>query len=44
MERAGATKVITDNTKQHGWKLADAINQRLRGVQAEPSTNESNFC
>ena len=37
VELTGATKVITDNTKQHGWKLADAINQRLQGVQAEPS-------
>ena len=35
----GAKKVITDNTRSHGVDLAIAINDRLKGVYAEPSTN-----
>ena len=35
----GATTVVTDNTRNHGVDLATAINDRLGGVHAEPSTN-----
>ena len=34
-----AKKVVTDNTRNHGVDLAIAINERLPGVQAHPSTN-----
>ena len=39
VEATGASVVITDNTRNHGQELAIAINQRLHGVSAEPSTN-----
>lgn len=35
-----ARRVITDNTRNHGCELAIAINQRLPGVTANPSSNE----
>ncbi len=34
-----AKKIVTDNTRNHGVDLATAINERLPGVQAHPSTN-----
>ncbi|MXY18274.1 MAG: hypothetical protein F4146_05435 [Rhodothermaceae bacterium] len=37
----GARTVITDNTRNHGVELANAINERLSGVKARPSTNDS---
>ena len=40
VEAAGAKKVVTDNTRNHGRKLAIAINNRLPSVHAEPSTNK----
>ncbi len=39
VEATGATTVVTDNTRNYGWELAVAINDRLAGVRAEPSTN-----
>ena len=39
VEATGAEKVVTDNTRNHGVELAIAINERLLGVQAQPSTN-----
>ena len=39
VKATGAKTVITDNTRNHGVDLAIAINQRLAGVNAEPSTN-----
>ena len=36
----GAKTVVTDNTRNHGVELAIAINERLEGVRAMPSTNE----
>ena len=36
----GATVVVTDNTRSHGVDLAMAINQRLSGFTARPSSNE----
>ena len=36
----GAERVVTDNTRSHGWELALAIRDRLPGVLATPSTNE----
>ena len=35
-----AKKVVTDNTRNHGRELAIAINDRLPGVSAYPSTND----
>ena len=35
----GARRVVTDNTRNHGVDLAVAINERLGGVRAVPSTN-----
>ena len=35
----GAKQVVTDNTRNHGIDLAMAINRRLKGVHAIPSTN-----
>ena len=35
----GAKAIITDSTRNHGYELAIAINSRLTGVRAEPSTN-----
>ena len=39
VEATGAGTVVTDNTRNHGIDLAIAINDRLDGVRAEPSTN-----
>lgn len=39
VKATGAKKIVTDNTRNHGWELAIAINKRLPGVHAEPSTN-----
>ena len=39
VQATGAKTVITDNTRNHGVDLAVAINTRLAGVHAEPSTN-----
>lgn len=39
VEATGAKTVVTDNTRNHGIDLAMAINSRLEGVRAEPSTN-----
>lgn len=39
IEATGAKKVVTDNTRNHGWELAIAINNHLSGVHAEPSSN-----
>lgn len=39
VEATGARTVVTDNTRNHGWELAVAINDRLAGVRATPSTN-----
>lgn len=35
----GAKTIVTDNTRNHGYELAIAINNRLPGVHARPSTN-----
>lgn len=40
IEATGARKVVTDNTRTHGVDLANAINERLPGVRARPSTNK----
>ncbi len=39
VEATGATKVVTDNTRNHGLDLAIAINRRFPSVSAEPSSN-----
>lgn len=39
IEATGAKAIITDNTRNHGYELAIAINSRLTGARAEPSTN-----
>ena len=39
VEATGAQRVVTDNTRSHGVDLAIAINNRLSGIRAEPSTN-----
>lgn len=39
IKATGAKTVVTDNTRNHGQELAIAINDRLAGVCAEPSTN-----
>ncbi len=39
VEATGAKTVITDNTRNHGIELANAINERLPKVKARPSTN-----
>lgn len=39
VEATGARAVATDNTRNHGWELTVAINDRLAGVHATPSTN-----
>jgi len=41
IETSGARIVVTDNTRIHGIELANAINERLHGVKARPSTNDS---
>lgn len=38
----GATQIVTDNTRNHGVELAIAINARLPGVSARPSSNRPN--
>lgn len=40
VEATGAKTVVTDNTRNHGWELALAINMRFPEVSAEPSTNK----
>ncbi len=40
VKATGAKEVVTDNTRNHGCELALAINQRLKGVFASPSSNE----
>lgn len=40
VESTGARAVVTDNTRNHGVELAMAINERLDGVRAIPSTNK----
>ena len=40
VESTGAKKIVTDNTRNHGWELAIAINKHLPCVHAEPSTND----
>lgn len=42
VEATGATQVVTDNTRNHGVELAIAINARLSGVSARPSSNRPN--
>ena len=37
---SGAKTVVTDNTRNRGVELAFAINERLSGVSARPSTND----
>lgn len=39
VKATGAMTVVTDNTRNYGWELAVAINDRLTGVHATPSTN-----
>ena len=39
VKATGAKTVVTDNTRNHGLEPAIAINDRLAGVHAEPSTN-----
>ena len=41
VEATGARFVVTDNTRNHGQELALAINERLDGVVATPSTNQT---
>lgn len=41
VEATGAKSVVTDNTRNYGIDLAIAINERLKGVRAVPSTNSS---
>ena len=40
VEATKASVVVTDNTRNHGQELAIAINMRLNGVTAVPSTNQ----
>jgi len=44
VKATGARKVVTDNTRNNGCELALAINRRLRGVFASPSSNERVPC
>ena len=37
----GAREIVTDNTRNYGVELAIAINERLPGVIAKPSSNDS---
>ncbi|MDE2850354.1 MAG: hypothetical protein OXP74_07030 [Acidobacteriota bacterium] len=37
----GAKRVVTDNTRNHGWDLAIAIRERIPGIEASPSTNKT---
>ncbi len=41
VKATGAHTVVTDNTRNKGCELAIALNQRLQGVKAIPSTNRS---
>lgn len=40
VKATGAERVVTDNTRSHGWELALAIRERLPGVHAAPSSNK----
>ena len=37
----GAKRVVTDNTRNHGWDLAIALRERLPAIEASPSTNKT---
>lgn len=39
VRETGAKRVVTDNTRSHGCELALALNERLSGVEASPSSN-----
>lgn len=39
VEATGAKRVVTDNTRNHGCELSLALNERLSGVEASPSSN-----
>lgn len=39
VKATGAKRVVTDNTRNHGCELALALNERLGGVSATPSSN-----
>lgn len=39
VRETGAKRVVTDNTRLHGCELALALNERLSGVEASPSSN-----
>ena len=41
VKATGASRVVTDNTRNSGLELAIALNERLDGVLAVPSTNRS---
>ena len=41
VKATGARFVVTDNTRNHGRELALSINERLNGVVAMPSTNQT---
>ena len=41
IKATGARTVVTDNTRNHGIELANAINERLPEIKARPSTNDS---
>jgi Cft2 family RNA processing exonuclease len=38
IKATGAKRVITDNTRNHGWQLAIAVKDIL-GIEAKPSSN-----
>ena len=43
IERTGAKHVVTDNTRQHGMKLAQEMRYRFKDVIVTHSTNASNY-
>lgn len=43
VKASGAKRVVTDNTRSHGIELAYAINERIEGVRAVPSSNGKIF-
>ena len=43
VKATGARVVVTDNTRNHGRDLASAIKERLRGVEAMPSSNKGSI-